>query len=444
MKLSLILSGIILLAAGFFGWQGYERLATARGENARLTHEAEELGLETTGLAATGGGKAATAKVRRGGGASEQDKTAHAKDFAAKLIAFAREMEEAQKSGQQPDQEMQKRIMDLIGGILDLDANQLKVLVNEVRDAPDMSADMRSGMVGFAVMMLANDHPATALNLLAESSDLLKESGMSRHVVAGALQKWAESDPKAAIEWTRKNAKDHPEMVTDETKKGILAGAARLDPALAFTLVTELDLKDGSSLGSAVAEAANTPEQRTAVMAALREHLKTLDGKDRLAMLSTTMSALGGKAAQEGFSASTAWLGSTNLSAEEFEGFANGISYWQAKGDTGKWLDWMDGKVPADKLDNKVRSLMDQWTQQDYKAAGQWINDTKDGPVKNAAIRSYANSVAPYEPASAAEWALTLPENPERQELLGTIHAQWVKKDPAAAAKFAKENGLVK
>ncbi len=444
MKLSLILSAIILVAAGFFGWQGYERLATARGENTRLTTEAEELGLETTGLAANGGGKAAGSKTRRGSGGTAEEKAAHAKDFAAQLIAFGREMEAMQKEGKQPDQEMQKRIMDVVGGILELDANQLKILVDEVRNAPDMSAEMRSGMVGFAVMMLASDHPAAALNLLAESSDLLKESGMSRHVVSGALQSWAQTDPKAAIEWTRKNAKDHPEMVNDETKKGILAGAARLDPALAFTLVGELDLKDVGSLGSSIADAANTPEQRTAVMTALRDHLKTLDVKDRLGMLNSTMSSLGAKAVQEGFSSSAAWLESANLSKEEQEGFMNGVNYWQAKGDTGKWLEWMDGKVPADKLDGKVGSLMSQWTQQDYKAAGQWINDTKDGPVKNAAILSYASNVAPYEPASAAEWALTLPDNGERKDLLGVIHAQWVKKDPAAAAKFAQENGLGK
>lgn len=439
MKYSLLLAALILVAASFFGWQGQSRLSSAREENARLAGEAGELGLNTGDLSADAS-KAAVAKLRR---TTQEDKEAVAKDFAAKLIAFAHEMEEMQKQGQQPDPAMQKRIMDLISGLLDMDSSQLKLVVMQLREAPGLSAEMRSGMVGFTVMMLANDHPATALNLLAESSDLLKESGMSRHVVSSALQKWAQSDPKAAIEWTRKNAKDHPEMVTNETKKGILTGAAKIDPALAFTLAEELDLKeDGSALGNSIAESANTAEQRTAVMKALRDHVKTLGDKERIVMLSNTLSALGGKVAQEGFSSGSAWLEKADLSEDEREGFANGINYWQTKGDTGKWLEWMEGNVPAGKLDNKVKSLMDQWTQQDYKAAGQWINDTKEGPVRNAAIRSYASNVAPYEPASAAEWALSLPESQERKDLLGNIHSQWKKKDANAAAKFARENGL--
>lgn len=438
MKLSLLLAALILVAASFFGWQGHSRLSTAREENVRLATEAAELGVDTSNLA-TDGSKATIAKLRRD---KQADKEAVAKDYAAKLIAFAHEMEDMQKQGQQPDEAMQKRIMDLIGGLLDLDGSQLKLLVVELREAPGLSADTRSGMIGFTVMMLANDHPATALNLLAESSDILKESGMSRHVVASALQKWAQSDPKAAIEWTRKNAKDHPEMVTDETKKGILAGAAKIDPALAFTLMSELDLKDANSLGNSIAESASTPEQRTAVMAALRNHLKTLDDKERLATLNNTMSSLSGKAAQDGFTAGAAWVESAKLSEEEREGFANGMNYWQTKGDTGKWIEWMDGKLPAEKLDGKIQSMMTQWTENDYKAAGQWLNDSKDGAMKNSAIRSYAGAVAPYEPATAAEWALTLPESPERKELLDNIHRQWKGKDAAAAAKFAQQNGL--
>ncbi|WP_367870780.1 hypothetical protein [Luteolibacter sp. Populi] len=438
MKLSLILAALILIAASFFGWKEHGRLSSAHTENSRLVGEAQELGLDTADLAA-GGDKSTQTKIRRD---PQVGKAAQAKDFATRLIAFAREMEETQKKGGQPDDAMQKRIVGIMEEMLSLDPAQLKLLVAEFRAAPDLTDDMRSGMIGFAVMMLANDHPATALNLLAESSDLMKNDGMAMHVVTSALTKWAQDDPKAAIEWIRKNGKDHPEMVNAETKQGILTGAARLDPVLAFSLAADLDLKDLNSLGQAIGQAGNTSEERIAIVGALRNHLKGLEGEQRKQMLNSTMGALVNKVVAEGYASSAAWLDSAKLDEAETTAFADGINSWYVKGDTGKWLEWMDGKLPPERLDAKVQSLMGEWAQKDYKAAGQWIDDAKDGPVKNAAVRSYAGTVAPYDPGSAAEWALTLPEGKERTELMGNIHTQWKQKDAEAAAKFARDNGL--
>ncbi|WP_035609505.1 hypothetical protein [Haloferula sp. BvORR071] len=438
MKISIFVAVLILIAASFFGWKENGSLAAARQEHERLEKEARELGIDTAALAA-GGDKAALAKNRRD---NTQSKEADAKAFAAKLIAFAREMEEAQKQRTEPDENMQKRIIEIMDQMLSLDAAQLKVLLAEFRAAPDLTDEMRSGMIGFAVMMLANDHPAVALNLFSESSDLLKNGDMNTHVVGASLSKWAQDDPKAAIEWMKKNAKAHPELVNEQTKLSILSGAARQDPRTAFALAKDLELEDGSSFGRSIAEGANTPEQRNAVLSAMHDYLKGLDEKASASMITSTMGSLAGKAMQDGYDAGSKWLDSAKLDDKEREAFANGIQYWQAKSDTGKWIEWLDGKLPAENLSNKVTSLVNQWTQQDYKAAGQWIDDCKAGPVKDSAVRSYASTVAPYAPDSAAQWALTLPEGKERSELLGNIHSEWKKKDADAAAKFARENGL--
>ncbi len=60
-------------------------------------------------------------------------------------------------------------------------------------------------------------------------------------------------------------------------------------------------------------------------------------------------------------------------------------------------------------------------------------------------IRSYAETVSSYEPATAAQWALTLPAGPARDATLRTIYQNWPRHDPAAreaAATFAQQHGI--
>ncbi len=439
MKISLLIAALILLSASFFGWQAHGKLAGVRESHARLVEEARALGMDTA-EAGTGSSKAAQTKSRRG---DELDKPAQVKAFAAKLMAFAKEMEEAQKNGNQPDENMQKRIFEIIDEMLTLDASQLKLLVAELRSAPGINDEMRTGILGFSIMMLANDHPAAALALFTESAELMKGQGSQQHVITAALARLVQDDPIAALEWIRKNAKDHPDLVTDHSKRGVLAGAARQDPKLAFSLIAELDLKDGSTMAiHGIAETATTTEQRKAVLAAMREHVGTLEGKAAESIRQATLSALGQNLSRQGHEAATEWLENAGLSPEEKTDFIQGVQPWQTKDETGKWIGWMADNVPAEQMEGRVSLLMNQWTQDDYKAAGLWLNDFKDGPAKEAAVRSYAGTVAPYEPATAAEWALTLPEGNGRGELLKKIHQEWKGKDEAAAAEFARQHGI--
>ena len=102
----------------------------------------------------------------------------------------------------------------------------------------------------------------------------------------------------------------------------------------------------------------------------------------------------------------------------------------------------MAEKVPEDLFRQKTGELVKTWTRQDYKAAGEWINSTGDGPARQAAVSAYAVTVAPYEPESAAQWAETLPAGKDRDEALEAIHSEWQKKDTAAAQEFARKHGI--
>ncbi|MCW1913456.1 hypothetical protein OJ996_07720 [Luteolibacter sp. GHJ8] len=436
MKASLALAALILLAASFFGWRGHTRLAEVHAEHERLVEEGRALGID--GDAASGSGDAQT-KSRR---AEAVDKPAKVKAFAAELVAFAKEMEAAQKSGQQPGEEMQKKIFAIIDKMLELDASELKLLVAELRATSDLSEDMRNGILSFAVMMLANDHPAAALALFAESGDLMKDQGTSQHVLSSALARLAQDDPMAALDWIRKNAKEHPELAGEQAKRGVLAGAARQDPKLAFSLIAELGFESSHMAVRSIVDTAVSAEERKAMLAAMREHVKTLNGDAAKQVREQALNALGQNISQAGYDSAMTWLASSDLSAQEMEEFAQGVQPWQTKAETGKWITWMADKFPKEEIGPRMSMFMRQWANDDYKAAGEWLNDFKEGPTKEVAVKSYADAVLPYDPATAAEWSLTMPAGKEKTDLMAQIYRQWRSKDEAAAEKFAEENGI--
>jgi hypothetical protein len=266
-------------------------------------------------------------------------------------------------------------------------------------------------------MMLANDQPEAAVAIYTESSDIKGLGDMGSHVVASALGKWAEKDPLAAMEWVKKNSEKHSDLITEDTKTAILAGAAKQDPKLALGMAADLGIKEDRKVADGLARSARTPEERTAL-------LQTLRGEKKDELSSAALTSLGGQLTSEGFESSQAWLSSAKLSDKETLAVAQGISTWQAGADSGKWIEWMNGKVPEDTLKEKTNELVEQWTRSDYKAAGEWIGTLPAGTAKNAAIKSFATTVAPYEPEAAAQWANSLPAGKERDELLKRIGKQ--------------------
>lgn len=113
--------------------------------------------------------------------------------------------------------------------------------------------------------------------------------------------------------------------------------------------------------------------------------------------------------------------------------------------ETGQWVEWVGQTLPAGQADPNIKNMVRQWTQDDYQAAGSWLATSPEGPAKNTAVRSYAETVSDYDPETAAQWAMTLPPGKDRETTLKAIYDNWPKKDPtaeAAAAAFAKEHGI--
>ena len=372
------------------------------------------------------------------------DGSRKAKEFALQLVAFAREMKEMQESGKQPDEAMQKRIMEMMDGMLALNGGELKLLIAELRGRTDMDDEMRQGMISFSIIMLSQEGPEAALALFTESSDLLGDNPMSKHALSSALSQWAKDQPLEALKWIKENADKHPDLANDEAKQPVIAGPAQNDLGLALQLIGELKLSvDDSGVMSRIARAAVTPEKQLELLALLRKQAgNDVNGKDGEMLLSAGLNALFPQVTESGFEKTMAWVEDADLSAEESGSLAQSLNYYRTKEDTGKWLDWVSGlELKPDETESTTRNLVQQWTQKDYKGAGEWLAAAAAGPVKEHATMAYLETVAPYEPEVAAQWAETLPEA-RQKDAMRNIYRSLKRKDEVAAEDFAARHGV--
>ena len=438
MKVSIAAAILILLVAALFGVPNYQRLTVLRESHVKLVATAAQLGISID-ITHPDDPVRITKRER-------ENKDSDAKLAAAEFITFAKEMEAMEKADSPPDEAQQKVMMEIMDRMMSLDSAQLKILIAEVRAAKDLKDETRQGLIAFSIMTLASNHPQAALALLTESSDLFKESDVGNSVISSSLARWAKHDPLAAVEWVKKNTTKFPDLITDEAKRGLISGAAAQDPKLAFKLIGELGIQDIGQAMSGIVSAAKTPEERTATLAALREHLATLpDEKFRNAVDGPKNSALAWLArgvAQQGFAAGSEWITKANLTPTELESFTGGLQGAIKGGESGEWIEWLGEKLPPKKAAESIISLVRDWTRSDYQAAGKWLSTATEGPTKNAAIRSYAETVSQYEPATAAQWAMTLPPGKDRDLTLKRIYQNWPKDDEAAKEAFKQEHSI--
>lgn len=435
MKTSLAIALLIAVIGSIPGALWQRRAAELAGEGEKLRERALKLGIAVEEDASSEGPR--TKRQR-------EDSERRALAIRSDLSSLMAEMDRHDAAGGGADPELQGRSLEIMSRLLELDPARFRALVLEQIADEQVSEKTRRDLLTFAILSLTDEDPETAIALFSGSGRLLEDSPAGGHVVSNALAKWAEQDPAAALAWMRENAGKHPGLVDDDTRRSLLSGAAAKDPSLAFRLIGELGLEHPMGAVNAIVMAgARDAESRTAVLKALREHLQGIqDPVVREETGTTALEVLAQTAEKESFESLSGWMDSAGLTAEEKSRFASGLSWFNTKQETGKWVEWMAGHLQASELSEPVRDLVGEWTQQDYVAAGKWLGSVADGPAKAAAVESYAAAVAEYEPKVAEQWAMSLPAGPAREATLQAIRDNWPSSDPEGAQAFARQHGL--
>ncbi len=210
---------------------------------------------------------------------------------------------------------------------------------------------------------------------------------------------------------------------------------------LAFELIAELKMEDSSSALGQIASGVRTPEERSEFLKLLRSHRKANpDDGDGMAMYHLADGISG-----DGFEKGSKWITDQKLSEKELSGFASSLADSAKGAEKGRWITWMGESLSGETRDSEISGAMQNWTNSDYRAAGEWLAKEPEGPTKTASVKGYVEAVAKYDPQTATQWALTLPEGEARDDSLRDIHRRWPTDTPERKAEkkaFGERYGL--
>ncbi len=437
LKISLAASIVILTIAVGVGWRDHQRLISSHERNARAIFQAAALGISP----GSPGKQDAVLITKR----EREPRDAAWKREVAELFALLKKADAA------VDQEkINPEFKTALERMVSLGPEATELLIRDLLADKGLKPQTREGMLGMMLMKLSSDNPQAVLRLLPDLSGVMVEKGEDQHMrdilLSASLTNWGKKDPRAVGKWIRDNGAKFPGAINDSIKCGVLSGAATGDPALALSLIDEMEIEDKDQAVILISRAARTAEGRTATLAALRSHLsRSPDGEPKGEVIRAAVRELATSAFKEGFGPASKWLEAAKLNPSEMAAAGSALEFHHTYKETGQWLDWIGKTMPTDKAGEPIGRIMGKWTEIDYQAAGKWLAATADGPGKNVSVQAYAVAVSKYEPETAAQWALTLPPGKDRNSTLREIYQKWPKEDPAAkqaAEAFAKAHGI--
>ncbi|NNC88013.1 MAG: hypothetical protein HKN82_06075 [Akkermansiaceae bacterium] len=446
MKVPLLFTSLIVLLAAIVAGLQQDGITALEKEHRSLVERAIGLGLPVEGLppsktvGSTGGtGGAAIATASRS--------KATAGEFAAELIAMVTKMKEWEERGEEAPPELQREAMALFQRFLELDGEVIAHLIDELRASTEVDAGKKREIIMMSFMAMAQSSPETALNLFVASKDMLDEVPNSAHILQMALASLARADPGRALAWLDLHAGSLPDETAAAARVTAVSAVIAQDPRRGIELALGLDRDALAPLGHQIANLARSRDGKRIVLDALSGELAGPSAPDAAAkgdlLRGGIVEGLAPVLGSQPFGEAAEFLEELALSGAEAAQLATHLAgHGPGLGSPGEWIPWIsEHSDPADRSAN-VQQLVTAWTSADFRSAADWITVQPGGSLREEATHAFAETVAPHEPESAADWAVTLPASDERTTLLHTIHHHWKKSDAAAAAAFANRHGL--
>ncbi len=432
MKYSIAASVIILVIAALFGIKNHQRLVAAGESQAKLITAAAQLGISLD--PSQPDDPILITKRER------ENKKTKAKLVAAELISLFRKMQAVEENGGSNDENFDK-LRSLNERISQLNLSQLKIIISEFRAAKDFNDKTRERSLRTAIFAISEKNAADALTITTELHGLFEEK-TNADLISHTLILLANDDPLDAQRWINKNNEKFGKFIDEDTKRSLISITARRSPESAFKLAEQLELQEPNSAILSIIGAAKIPQQLTATLSAFRQHLANLPAGEAKDLAEQKIGRFARSIDNQGFTLGTKWIDESNFTPAELETLSYGISNLRNSTESSKWIEWIGEKLPPEKARDRVNNFVRNWTRNDYQAVDKWLNTAADGPTKNTAIQSYAETISKVEPAAAARWAMTLPPGEDRNRTLTTIYQNWPDDDPAAKEAFKQEHGI--
>ncbi len=430
MKKSLLLALAILILGAIPRLLQMRQLTDLEQRHQNLTTEAAALGVSDSPP-----GKILSKRMREN----------QARSMEVSWTAFSEQLHEYDQKDYPTEGGYQERFDRFLHGLGSMDHSRIQWLIAKVREDRGISQSTRTQFLYASICKISADRPAMALAFYDDCADLLKMDEQTHRTLTEVLCILAASNPSAVAEWLRKNGGEYASQPDEHSRCEVIGSVAISDPALAFKILESQQFPQvfWLPLAAIIGTVEDSPERRNPVLAAVRNHLAGLSSDaEREKNRNAAFELFAAKLSDDPFDSASDWISKSNFSAAEKARFANNLPYQGTQENTGRWIEWMAANLTGESLAEPVKRLASQWTEQDYQAAGVWLEVSPDSPAKHVAVLTYASAVAAYEPQVAGQWAMTLPPGAVREEALKAVYQKWPGGDPAGAADFAREHGL--
>lgn len=340
-------------------------------------------------------------------------------------------------------------ILEILEQVSCLNADELDLLMAELPKSGEFITPLCPSIIRTILTEITTDHPSIALEYLFRTSDpkSFQEASIVE-LIQNAIESQAKHDPSAALTWLRKCEGKFTEYDLEAAKKSMMAGVTAGHPESAFHWLGEVGLVDPRFQGiPTISESCTTSAQLIALNAGLQSHLRTIaNERERNTYAFDAEGFLTYSAVENGFETATRWFAATNLPANEI-GDA-GLMYTVLDPDSAhsseisKWGRWIIDHFSTCPMEKCLRDFVTGWAKNDYRATAEWIRNAPEGAAKISAVSAYAEIISEYEPASAVQWADSLPAGSDRDQTLKKIRENWAKKDAEEAAAFSLKYGI--
>lgn len=336
------------------------------------------------------------------------------------------------KSGDSSRRHIQAMVQELFLRLSVTPTDQLLVIMDRLAD-DRISPQGKRQVASLIMELLARIDPSAAATHALQST-------VGTHGLEVALRAWARHDAAGAATWLDRS----------ETG-GLLPATVQLD-ALRQVLLPHLLVADptgdvasrlasvpAGELDSVLAETARlltTEEQRRAIF----QRLATMPNQSE-----AVAEALVRQVGRES-SVSTAMdmltQSGLDLSPARFNSLAATAATARIDSTTPAHADWLLRNLRGAERAPAITRFIEAWTQADFNATAGWLRDRPSSPDQDVAIAAFAPLVAVTEPPSAVDWATTISDPSQRQDVIRIIYGSWHARSPEDAARYFAEKGL--
>lgn len=308
--------------------------------------------------------------------------------------------------------------------LVNLSPSELEGIFQKMRDEPTLKIYSRARIACYCLRLISDKDPEHALDLALETLEWegFEETGRIWDATSMALEHIAKENPEAAWTWLSQHGDTPSEEVFSSRKREtisnlILQAAAKKDFALAFRLLKNTSVQNRDITSSQMARSLNLERGSDYIRAVrkseLPEHYKE-----------SAFEALALKDLSSDYLETIQLLKDAELSQDEINSFVDGLRRRGGHSPQDpNWLNWIISQSGSkDSLASYqkrlITSLQQSYTSFDFVAAGDWINAKPKGNIRNYLALRYAYDLSYEEPAIALEWAKSLPETTEVNELV--------------------------